>query len=81
MIRKVKEIGSENNTVGDLSIDGSIDVQDALFIQKFIVNKATLTDEQKELADVNNDGFVDAFDAVMIQKYAAGKISEFTTAA
>ena len=71
----------QSNCFGDVNNDGVVDILDATLIQKFAVDKATLTDEQKELADVNKDGFVDVLDALEIQKYAAGMITEFTKAA
>lgn len=63
--------------IGDVNMDGSVDVLDAAVVQKYAAGKAELTAEQLELADVNNDNNVDVLDAAEIQKYAAGKITEF----
>lgn len=52
-------------------------VLDAVMIQKYAVNKITLTDKQKYVADVNNDGFIDVLDATDIQKFTVDKITEF----
>jgi hypothetical protein len=63
--------------IGDVNNDGAVDVLDANMIQKYAVDKITLTDSQKYAADVNNDGTVDVLDANMIQKYAVDKIDHF----
>ena len=64
-------------SVGDSNSDGNVDVLDATLIQKHAVEKASLTDKQKEAADVNDDGIVDILDASDIQKFAVDKITEF----
>ncbi len=63
--------------VGDVNLDGSVDVLDAIMIQKYAVDKAKLSDIQLEVGDVNNDGNVDVLDATDIQKYSVEKIKEF----
>ena len=63
--------------IGDVNRDGKVDVLDAIVIQKYAAEKATLDAEQLYIGDVNNDGTVDVLDAIMIQKYAAGKIDGF----
>ncbi len=62
---------------GDTNGDNVVDILDATVIQKFTVDKASLTDEQKAAADVNGDGVVDILDATDIQKFAVEKITEF----
>lgn len=54
--------------IGDLNLDGKIDVQDATILQKYTVKKLTLTDAQKAVADVNNDGKINIKDCSAIQK-------------
>lgn len=62
---------------GDVNNDGSVDILDAILIQKYAGEKIQLTDEQIHIADVNNDGNADTLDAILIQEYAAGIITEF----
>ena len=62
---------------GDVNDDESIDVLDAVMVQKYASGKTTLTEDQISAADVNFDGVADTLDAVQIQKFASGKISEF----
>lgn len=67
----------QNKKTGDVNGDNTIDVIDAVFVQKHSSGTANLSDEQLAVADVNNDGFADILDAAEIQKYASGKITEF----
>ncbi len=62
---------------GDVNRDGTVNVLDAIVIQKAAVDKATLDDEQKYLGDVNGDGKVDVIDAALIQKFAGERINKF----
>ena len=66
-----------DNKYGDVNRDGTVNVLDAIMIQKAAVDKATLDDEQKYLGDVNGDGHVDVIDAALIQKYAGERIDKF----
>ena len=63
--------------IGDVNLDGKVDVLDAAMVQKYAAGRQELTDEQLYAANVNGDNNVDVLDAAMIQKYAAGKITEF----
>lgn len=65
---------TEFESIGDLNCDNSIDALDAVVIQKYSVNKLSLTDTQLKAADVNRDGYVDILDAAAIQKYSTNKI-------
>lgn len=62
---------------GDVNLDGVVDILDAALIQKYAVDKTTLSEEQLAAADVNSDNVVDSFDATLIMKFAAGKIMDF----
>ena len=75
--RAVKTITVKTGLAGDVNLDGKIDILDASDIQKYLVEKVSLSEPQKYIADVNNDGEVDILDATMIQKYTVGKITEF----
>jgi hypothetical protein len=66
------ETVSQTYTIGDVDNNDSVDVFDAVIIQKYLVNAKTLTDIQLVCADVNQDGDVDIFDATLIQKHIAG---------
>lgn len=63
--------------MGDLTGDGTVNVQDAALINRYIQGKAELTEEQLSVCDVNNDGSVNVTDAALIYRFAAGKIDAF----
>lgn len=55
-------------TKGDVNGDKSLDITDAVNIQRYAVDKTEFSDKQKELGDFNTDGGCDALDATAIQK-------------
>ncbi len=61
------------SNLGDVDQDGAITFLDAIAIQEYLVNKRTLTDEQKLLADTNQNGQVDIFDESCIELYSTDK--------
>lgn len=66
---------SNNDTpymIGDINLDGRVDVLDATEISKYIVSISTLSDVQRELADYNHDGVINVVDATEIQKLVVG---------
>lgn len=66
---------SNNDTpymIGDVNLDGHVDVLDATEISKYIVSISTLSDVQRELADYNHDGEINVVDATEIQKLVVG---------
>lgn len=58
----------ESSTIGDVNLDGSVDILDATEISRFAVSSAALSDVQMKLADFNQDGVVNIVDATEIQK-------------
>lgn len=58
--------------LGDVTIDGRLNVRDATLIQKFMAKIETLEGKALELADFNNDGKINVKDATAIQKHIAG---------
>ena len=68
----------DNYSAGDANLDGSIDIRDVTFIQKYNIGKVEINSNlQREIADVNHDGKVSVRDATLIQMYIAGIITEF----
>lgn len=55
---------------GDVNLNGTVDAEDAVLVQKVIGGTATLTDMQKKVADVTKDGEITLVDSTEIQKYA-----------
>ena len=62
--------------MGDVNMDGVIDINDAILITDYDAGLEILTEKQLSLADVNGDDIVDAGDAVKINFYIAGLITE-----
>ena len=48
--------------LGDVNLDGTLNVQDVVLLQKYLIRKETLTAEQAKAADVNEDGVVNVID-------------------
>ncbi len=67
-----------NLTVGDVNGSKSVDVLDAIQIQKYATNKVELDLANIYAGDVNGDNKTDIIDATLIQRLAAEKITEFT---
>jgi hypothetical protein len=66
--------------IGDVNMDGDINIDDATMIQKYAVRKLALDSVQKAYANVNGDlnadgsAKINTVDAAMVQRYAAKKI-------
>ena len=63
--------------IGDVNLDGTVDVMDAVMVQLYATDNASFDDTQKYAADVNDDGNIDVLDAMDIQKFVSSKITEF----
>lgn len=60
--------------IGDVNLDGKINIKDATAIQKHLAKFIHLEDENLAVADVNADGKVNVRDATEIQKYIANML-------
>ncbi len=61
--------GISTYNIGDVDMDGKVDILDATLIQKYSVNLVDFSAEQKYLADYNDDGDITVVDATEIQKF------------
>lgn len=57
--------------LGDVDLNGKVNIKDATLIQKALASIATLDELQYALADTNVDGAVNIKDATLIQKFLA----------
>lgn len=57
---------------GDINGDGILTIQDATFIQYYLVGGCDFSAEQMILADINGDGSVNVIDATCIQQILVG---------
>jgi len=63
--------------LGDVNMDGSVDLFDAIAVLQYDAGIVDLSDAAYALGDVNYDDSVDLFDAIAILQYEAGIIEEF----
>lgn len=64
--------------LGDVNMDGVVDINDATAIQYYLVSKIDFFEQQKSLADTYIDGKINICDVTNIQLYKAGLISKFS---
>ena len=67
----------DRDILGDVNLNGEIDIIDATEIQRHLAGLKTLTERQLAIADTNRNEDVDILDATCIQRYLAGLIAEF----
>lgn len=53
--------------IGDVDLDGTLDINDVTLIQKYVAHIVTFTDTQRLVADVNGDGKISIEDATALQ--------------
>lgn len=64
--------GAEVSLLGDVTLDGQVNITDATEIQKYLAGNIDFTEVRKLNADVNGDGNITIADATTIQKIIAG---------
>ena len=55
--------------LGDVNLDGTVNVQDVVLLQKYLIRKETLTAEQAKPADSNSDGVINVIDLSRLKKW------------
>ncbi|MBE6899380.1 MAG: hypothetical protein E7479_01765 [Ruminococcaceae bacterium] len=63
-----------NYSLGDLNLDGFVDVKDSYTARLIVAKLLVPTEEQLLAGDVDSDGKISAIDANIIRKFAAGII-------
>ena len=76
-VEPTTEPTTEPILIGDVNLDGIVDIMDAVMVQLYATDNASFDDTQKYAADVNDDGNIDVLDAMDIQKFVSSKITEF----
>lgn len=66
---------AENVLIGDVNLDGKVDISDATIMQRAVAEFIQLNDAQKFAGDVDRNGNVTVLDVTCLQMYLA----EFTT--
>lgn len=62
--------------LGDATLNGKVDLLDAISTQKFVVGSVEFNDMQKACADTDKNGSINLFDCITIQKYTLGSMEE-----
>lgn len=57
--------------IGDLNADNTLTAADAVLLQNYLLNAATLTADQQQAADLNADGVVNALDLALLRQKLA----------
>lgn len=68
-------IPPEECQMGDVTMDGSVDIKDVTAIQKYCAEMETFNQTQLKNADMDNNGIVNVVDATYLQKVLAGILS------
>lgn len=55
--------------LGDVNLDGNVNVQDVVLLQKYLIRKETLTAEQAKPADSNSDGVINVIDLSSLKNW------------
>ena len=64
--------GAEVTLLGDVNLDGNVNITDATAIQKYLAGSVEFSEVRKLNADVNDDGNITVTDATAIQKMIVG---------
>ena len=73
---EIREIPAKGYEMGDVNLDGKVDVMDAYYIRLVVAKLRKPTEQQLLLGDVDGDGKLTAIDANIIRKYAVKMIAE-----
>ena len=65
---------SVEKLLGDINLNGKLDISDATTLQMHLAELVELSDEALSVADINADGRIDINDATTIQKILADLI-------
>jgi hypothetical protein len=73
-------VSAETNQykLGDVNMDGSVNVKDASLIQRYSASLVDFTEDEKYLANVNGDKSVNVKDATYIQRFLAALITDYS---
>ena len=73
----IQVIEEEEPLLGDVNLDGQVDIIDIIAINKAILGQKVLTSLENKASDVDHNGIVDPSDSLNIMKFIVGLIDEF----
>lgn len=70
----IQILEDEETLPGDANLDGTVDIKDAVYVNRVVLGKELFTSLQIKTCDINANGIVDASDALDIMKHVVGLI-------
>ena len=70
---KAGEVEVVSGILGDINGDKDITIADVVLLNRYVLGKASLNSDKKELADINSDGDVTIGDVVLLNRQVLGK--------
>ena len=58
---------AENPAVGDVDLDGQINVTDLIYLQRYLLGTETMNEAQRKVMDANADGVINGFDLAIFK--------------
>lgn len=71
--RCYKTVYTQSAILGDVNLDGTVNVTDVTMIQKYLAKVVELNETQKLVADVNKDSLIDVDDVTDLQSFLVGQ--------
>ncbi|MBR1554481.1 MAG: glycosyl hydrolase 53 family protein [Oscillospiraceae bacterium] len=68
VIETEPETKPEKHIKGDVHHDNDINLTDVVLLHKYLINQASLSQEQAESADMNQDGVINIYDWILLKK-------------
>ncbi len=65
---ETKEPATPSLIKGDISLDGTVDLQDVILLQKYLIGKEHINETAFLSSDMNNDAIVNIYDFVLLKK-------------
>ena len=72
-----KDIETNDFELGDINVDGTVDITDLSELSLALIGDKSLTETQQKAADVDEDGTVTLADLARMKQYIVGIIDEF----
>lgn len=73
----LKLTGEPSSLLGDVTLDGEIDILDIIALNKYILGKSSLEGQELINADVDRSNKIDTTDSLLIMKYIVQLIDKF----
>ena len=70
------ETTGKDAVIGDVTLDGAVDIMDVIALNKFLLGSETLSDEAKAAGDADGNGSLDSTDSLNILKFVVEIVSE-----